>query len=362
MQTLSALLLALVFPLFLFTLINTFSVRTVRPRPDEEFTDFVSILVPLRNEAGNVTGLMDSLLGQQNLPNHEVIVLDDHSQDETPKLLSNYSASHLSVMSGQSLPDGWLGKNFACYQLAKHARGQYLVFVDADVRLTPNAISNSINLMNSLKWEFISPYPRQIAITFLERLTQPLLQWSWFATLPLRIVQRFIRPSTVVANGQFLIVKREAYINSGGHQAVKAEVLDDLELARKLVRSGFKGGVVDGSRVALCRMYSSAKELIEGYTKSQWRAFANPLGAALAIVFLFLTSIAPLILGLSGEIYGWYAYFVIVASRLLVGFKTGSVLSSASLHPLSAGVWIYLIVNSWIQKSRGALTWRGRSL
>lgn len=362
METLSALLLALVFPLFLFSLLNAITVRTVKPGRIEDVSELVSVLAPLRNESQNVSALMSSLLGQDLLRNHEVIVLDDNSEDDTSELLAKYSEPQLSVIFGQSLPESWLGKNFACHQLAERSQGDFLVFVDADVRLDPKAIAASINLMKSLNWDFISPYPRQIAVSFLERLTQPLLQWSWFATLPLRFAQRFMRPSTVVANGQFLIIKRQAYFNSGGHQAVRSEVLDDLELARNLIRSGFKGGVVDGSKIAVCRMYSNAKELVEGYTKSQWRAFVNPYGAAFAVLLLFATSIAPLLLGVLGEIYGWYAYFIMVASRLLVGFKTGSVLSSASLHPLSAGVWIFLIINSWIQKYRGALTWRGRSL
>lgn len=362
MQSLAEFLLAFNLVILAITILNTFTVRVVKNQEMPELNDFVSILIPLRNESKNVPGLIESVLSQKGLGRYEVLTLDDSSTDDTVAQITTYSNPNLNLISGAALQEGWLGKNFACHQLAEKAEGEYLVFVDADVRLSPFAISSSIALMKHLNWNFISPYPRQIALTFLERVTQPLLQWSWFASLPLRLSEKLLRPSMVVANGQFFIVKRDAYKTSGGHEAIKSEVLDDLELGRTLVRSGFSGGVADGSKVANCRMYNSAAELIEGYSKSQWRAFGSPMGATFAALILFATSILPITLGLSGEIFGWYGYFALVTSRLLVAAKTNSVISSASLHPLSAGVWIYLIILSWHRKNRGALTWRGRNL
>jgi glycosyltransferase involved in cell wall biosynthesis len=357
-------LFLLVFNLLLLaiTLLNTFTVRVVRGLETPDISEFVSILIPLRNESQNVPGLIESVINQKGLSRYEVLALDDNSSDDTAEQIRKHSAPILNMKSGAALPDGWLGKNFACHQLAQEAEGEYLVFVDADVRLSPFAVSSSIAFMKGLKWDFLSPYPRQIAITFLERLAQPLLQWSWFASLPLRLAEKLQRPSMVVANGQFFIVSRAAYLKTGGHEAIKSEVLDDLELGRSLVRAGYSGGVADGSKIAFCRMYNSAKELIEGYSKSQWRAFGSPIGAVLAAVILFATSILPITLGLSGETLGWYGYFALVTSRLLVALKTDSVISSASLHPLSAGLWIYLIFISWYRKGRGELIWRGRHL
>jgi hypothetical protein len=109
-------------------------------------------------------------------------------------------------------------------------------------------------------------------------------------------------------------------------------------------------------------MYSSANQLIEGYTKSQWSAFVNPLGALLAISLLTLTSILPFVAGLAGELSGWYLYFAIVMTRVLSGIKTRTIPSTSLLHPLSALIWIYLIAISWIKKYRGELSWRGRKL
>lgn len=366
MQSLALALLLLNLFLLTLTFLNVFTVRKVNFRFKNtklaSIDEKVSILIPLRNESQNVDGLMSSVLNQSNLSDFEVIALDDNSIDQTLFKLQDFSASNLKILSGKDLPQGWLGKNFACHQLAGAASGEYLVFIDADVRLNPDAIAQSIHLMRKLHWEFISPYPRQIAISFLERLAQPLLQWSWFVSLPLRLAERLQKPSMIVANGQFLIIKKRAYINSGGHEVVKSEVLDDMELARALIRSGAQGGVADGSQVAECRMYSNSSELIEGYSKSQWRAFGSPVGALAVCALIFATSVLPFALGLSGNLFGWYGYFAIVLSRLLVAAKTKSVISSATLHPISALLWIYLIINSWVKKWQGSLTWRGRNL
>lgn len=341
---------------------NLLLVRRISAQNLEDVTSSVSILVPLRNEATNASEVIESLLHQNRLNDYEVIALNDGSDDGTEKILQSISHPRFSYIDGEQLPDGWLGKNFACHQLALRSHGEILVFVDADVRLHPLAVNSSIHSMNRWKWSFISPYPRQIAISFIERLAQPLLQWSWFSTLPLRLAENLRKPSMIVANGQFFIVTKAAYIKSGGHESIKNEVLDDLELARSLIKSGFKGHVAEASAIAECRMYSQGKELFEGYSKSQWRAFGNPLGALFASLLLILTSIYPLLSGLSGNLNGWFGYFAVVGTRILVGVKTRSTLSTAFLHPFSAALWIFLIALSWYRKMNGTLQWRGRTV
>jgi hypothetical protein len=229
------------------------------------------------------------------------------------------------------------------------------VFVDADVRLHPYAIASSITKMNKFNWDFISPYPRQISGSFLEKLIQPLLQWSWLASVPLRIAEKFPNRSMTIANGQFFIVKRSAYNTSGGHAAIPDEVLDDLELARLLISKGFKGGVADGSAVASCRMYKSNSQLIDGYTKSLWKAFGGQFGTLVAIFLLYFTGISPY-LGIGAP-----ATFVFL-SRVLAAIKTRSNPAYAFLHPISILILLYLIVLSSIRKSRGTLQWRGRAI
>jgi len=316
----------------------------------------------MRNEAANVHEVLDSATKQEGIAELKILVLDDQSTDETGDLLAAQNDPRIQTFRGEDLPQGWLGKNFASHQIASRSDAEYLVFIDADVRLSPKAIASSIAMMNQLNLDFLSPYPRQIAISWLESLVQPLLQWSWFASVPLRLAERLPRRSMAVANGQFFLVRASAYRKSGGHQEIKSEVLDDIELARLLISKGFRGTVADGSKIAHCRMYSSPKELIAGYAKSQWRAFGNIAGSALMALILLCSSIIPLIAGLLGSPWGWIGFFAIVATRLAVAAKTQSVISSAWLHPLSALAWIALIKYSWIQKWRGALVWKDRKV
>jgi len=344
--------------------INYFALRIVRPDGEATIKESVAILIPMRNESANVEGVIDSTLNQTGLKNSQIFVLEDNSTDETAQLVKKYQ-SEIVIDSGNQLPEGWLGKNFALHQLtslpATHS-AEYLVFLDADIRLEPEAVSSAITLMNTLKWDFLSPYPREIAESFAERLIQPLLQWSWLASVPLRRAERGKRKSMVIANGQFFIVKRSAYDAIGGHQSIKSEVLDDLQLARTLVGAGFIGGVADGSAVAHCRMYTSATELINGYTKSLWKAFGGPIGALATAAILFLIGPWPLIQLIQGDGYALFYFATIIASRVITARRVRTPLWEAILHPLGITFLLYLMALSWIRKSRGTLTWKGRTL
>lgn len=316
----------------------------------------------MRNEARNAQGCIDSVLCQIGISDLKVSVLDDYSSDATGEILKGIKDVRFTWRAGSPLPSGWLGKNFALHTLVQGATSEYLVFIDADVRLRPDAISKMITLMKKLEMDYISPYPQQLAASPIERLIQPLLQWSWFASLPLLLAERSLRPSTVVANGQFFIVRRSAYEKCGGHEEIRMEVLDDMELARSLRRVGARGTVVEASSIATCRMYENGPELVAGYLKSQWRAFGGLLGATIAIKLLALTSIIPALFAINGSVLGMIGYLAIVATRLAVAIRTKSSLLSPWLHPLAVALWIWLIVRSIFLKKSGQLSWRGRTI
>jgi glycosyltransferase involved in cell wall biosynthesis len=318
-------------------------------------------LIPARNEEENIEECLASVGASKGLAHWQVFILDDRSEDGTADILKRYRANfELIKLLGDELPSGWLGKPWACRQLSEHASGKYLVFLDADVRLSPSAISSSIALMERLEWDFISPHPRQIALGFLERLIQPLLQWSWLASVPLRIAERFGIPSMTIANGQFFIVHRDAYAAIGGHEAIKSEVLDDLTLARTLIRAGFTGGVAEGSSVAQTRMYTSSNALVDGYTKSLWKAFGNPFGTFLATALLLSTQILPLLLGIAGYSLGWIAFFVMSLSHALAAIRTRSSTANIFLYPISTFILLVLLGESIRRHIRGKNIWRGR--
>jgi glycosyltransferase involved in cell wall biosynthesis len=336
----------------IITLANVINMRVVGLKGVTTISESVDVLIPMRDEEDNVEGSLKSTLNSELLEASSVYALDDNSTDQTGKLISEFKVNKLI---GSELPAGWLGKVWACHNLSKAGSGKYLVFLDADVRLHPYAIASAITRMNKFGWDFISPYPRQIAGSFLEKLIQPLLQWSWLASVPLRLAEKFPNRSMTIANGQFFVVKRSAYEEAGGHAAIPGEVLDDLELARLLISKGFKGGVADGSAVASCRMYKTNSQLIDGYTKSLWKAFGGQLGTVVAIILLFFTGISPY-LGIGAP-----ATFIFL-SRFLAAIKTRSNPAYAFLHPISIAILLYLIVLSSIRKSRGTLIWRGRTI
>ena len=318
----------------------------------------VSVLLPARDEAHNITACLDTLLAQQPQDRIEIIVLDDGSSDGTREIAE---AAGVRVASGTAPPPGWLGKPHACRQLAELARptSTVLVFVDADVRLEPEAVASAVTLLERHGLDFVSPYPRQVAGSPAERLVQPLLAWSWLTFLPLRLAEHSPRPSLAVANGQFLVVRREAYRRAGGH--VPDAVLDDIALARALRRSGARGGIVDGATLASCRMYDGWTTLRDGYAKSLWAAFGSPRGALGVLAWLSVAYLVPAVAALRGSRAGLIGYAAGVAGRAIAARRTGGrAWPDALAHPVSVVAFGWLLVRSLAGRRRGTLRWKGR--
>jgi hypothetical protein len=259
-----------------------------------------------------------------------------------------------------------LGKPHACAQLAAAARpaSTVLVFVDADVLLSPEAVSAAVDLLRHSGLDLICPYPRQLAITPAERLVQPLLQWSWLTTLPLARAERSLRPSLSAGNGQFLVVDRAAYLRAGGHAAVRGAVLEDIALVRAVKRSGGAGGMVDGTDLATCRMYDGWADLRDGYAKSLWSAFGSPARGTAVMALLGLAYVLPPAAAVVRRSpVGLAGYAAAVTGRLLVARRTGSRAWPDSLaHPASVSLLGLLTATSFRRQARGTLRWKGRPL
>jgi cellulose synthase/poly-beta-1,6-N-acetylglucosamine synthase-like glycosyltransferase len=347
-------------PLILLTIaaVNFVQIRT--PKRTSDLLESVGVIVPMRNEAKNVEGLVATLAAQEG--SSHFYLLDDNSEDQTFELLQRFAGadSRFTVIKGAALDDKWIGKTWALQQLFEASKEDVLVSIDADVRLSNNAINKAVTTMHGARLDFVSPYPRQIAQSFAERLIQPLLQWSWLTTVPLRYAESSGQKSMAVANGQFFVVRRSALISIGGYQTVKHAVIDDVFLARELIKSGSSGTVINGSDIAETHMYSSWNEIEAGYGKSLSKAFGSIVGAVFVVAFLFLTSIAPLILGLLGNVYGWLGFAAIVGTRVLSAIKSRGNLLDSVLHPISVIALIYLIVYSYLM--RGSIQWKGRTV
>ena len=304
---------------------------------------------------------LTSQVGLDEAESVEFLVLDDDSSDTTADLLAavcGHEPRMRLIRSTGPPPDGYLGKPWACAQLAAAAdpKATTLVFLDADVVLTPEALTRTVTLLRAAQLDFVSPYPRQRAHSPAERLVQPLLQWSWLTFAPLRLAESSPHRSLAMANGQLLAVDAERYAAAGGHGSpgVRQAVMEDLALARTLRASGATGGMANGTPIATCRMYDGWEQLRDGYTKSLWAAGGgNPaasLGQLAALSWLYLRP-DPV------------TYAAGVASRLIAARETGArPLPDALAHPLSIATLVGLTARSWQHRLTGRLQWKGRPL
>ncbi|GAA0567225.1 glycosyltransferase [Paractinoplanes ferrugineus] len=332
-------------------------------------TERIAVLLPLRNEADRVRPCLEALLAQRGVADLTIHVLDDGSTDGTAEVVREIAGDRVRLITGADLPPGWLGKPYACHQLAQAAgNADILSFVDADVVLEPDALARAATLLRRIGVTLLSPYP---GIVGAGALVQPLLQWSWLTFLPLRAMERSPRPSLAAAGGQWLIVDAEGYRRSGGHAGVRTEILEDIELARAVKRSGGRIALADGSPAATCRMYDSWHDLTNGYTKSLWASFGSPVAAGFVVVLLLLLYALPpaAALGLAvtgahvGALLALCAYLLGVLGRVVAAAATGTKpWPSALAHPIAIVVFAWLIARSFRLRHRGRLFWRGRRL
>lgn len=324
----------------------------------------VSILVPARDEAHRIAPTIRSLLAQEGLVDVEILVLDDGSSDGTADVVLAAAAGdpRLRVLTGTPPPDGVLGKPHACAQLAAAARGEILVFVDADVVLAPHAVAAAAAILRGPQpLDLVSPWPRQIVAGAAGRLIQPLLAWSWLTTLPLRVAERSARPSMVAANGQFLVIEADALARAGGWRAVAGAVLDDISVARAIRAAGGRTGLADGSTLATCHMYSTGADLRQGYRKSLWAAFGSPAGAVAVAAALAIVYVLPAAAAVTGSRTGTIGYLAAVVGRMSAT-RFGGRPVDALAHPLSVLALLALLVSSWVGRVRGSLQWKGRAV
>jgi hypothetical protein len=354
------------------TVINAFLLR--RPRIDtspRSATRRVSVCIPARDEAARIGPTIASVVAQPSVDVHEVLVLDDGSTDGTAAVVLAAAGGdpRVRVIPGRDLAAGWLGKPHACQQLGEAATGEVLVFLDADVVLAPGAVRASVDLLEQLGVDLVSPYPRQIAVTGAERLVQPLLQWLWLTFLPLRLAERAGSPASMTAaNGQLLAVRRAVWEGVGGHGAVRDAVVEDVWLARAVKRAGGRAIVADGTDLAHCRMYTSWPELRDGYTKSLVTGFGGDAASAATGALLTLAYLVPPAAAVVGAVtgrrdlcrVGWRGYLLAVLGRMVSARRTGGRVADSVAHPASVAALLALTVRSSRARAGGGTLWRGR--
>jgi chlorobactene glucosyltransferase len=260
----------------------------------------ISILIPARNEAAVIGATVRRLLAQ-TYPNFEVIILDDQSTDGTADQACRAAQNdgRLQVVSGEALPPGWLGKNWACHQLARRASGEWLVFADAEVQWSPEALAGLLAEIERSRADVITVWPTQQTESWSERLVVPLMALAVVGYLPLPLVHYTAWPSLAAANGQCLAFRRRAYERVGGHGSVRGEVLEDVLLARRAKAAGLRLRMADGGGLIGCRMYRNWHEVREGFAKNVLAGYGQSiLSLLLATAFHWLVFVAP---------WGWLA-------------------------------------------------------
>ncbi|MGQ9476680.1 MAG: glycosyltransferase [Actinomycetota bacterium] len=253
----------------------------------------VSVLIPARNEVDSVRSCVESIL-EQDYPHLEVLVLDDDSTDSTGEVIRELANrnSRVRALDGKPLPRGWTGKNWACHQLSLAAGGELLLFTDADTVHGPSCVSSAVAALQEEGADLLTALPHQEMRTWGERLTVPILGWSTLCFFPLFLAHRLRAPSLTVAVGQFMLFRKEAYQEVGGHAAVKDQVADDFSLGRAVKAAGMRWLFLDGRNSLRCRMYQDLSSAYRGLAKSLLPAFGNRVlfftfvWSWLAVVFL----------------------------------------------------------------------------
>jgi len=338
------------------------------------YDDRVSVLVPARNEEATIEACIRAIASSEH-PVHEIVVCDDQSTDATPEILQRLGRQipHLRVIRGRPLPDGWVGKPHACHQLASVATGDVLIFVDADTLLAPSAVERVLSFMHPpdgrRRASVVTAVPRQLTGTFIERLVMPLLVMTYTSWLPLLLVSASQDPRFVAANGQLLAVRRDAYHRLGGFAAVAHEIVDDVAFCRHAKERGERVVFADGTAMARCRMYASAKGLWEGFSKNIYEGIGGtPWALALVVALHLAFFVAPYVgvmLALGGMTELLWPSLVGVAANValrgVLALRFDQPLEGLLLHPISVLTLCAIAFNSALWSARGRLTWAGRS-
>ncbi len=282
--------------IFIFTsLINVIFGPFLKREKVSQVSPFVSILIPARNEEKNIEKVIESIL-KQNYPSFELIILNDNSTDRTYEfaiqLISN--VDNAKIINGSPLPDGWLGKNWACKQLSDESKGEILIFTDADNFFDENAISKTLNIINRYNLDMFSVFPQQITNTFWETLIIPIIDLIIYSGLILRTTLLISSSAFAAANGQWIAVKRKAYFEIGGHQAVLNHIVEDVALSRVFKKNKKRILTGAGSGVVFGKMYSNFTEIWNGLSKNVFGLTdfkTIPFFMILAIIIL--TSVLP---------------------------------------------------------------------
>ncbi len=343
-------------------IVNLIYPQKLRSRPQGR-GEMVSVLVPARDEEGNIGNLLSDLISQTYIYT-EILVYDDLSSDRTPEIVNHFSCSdrRVRLINGLELPGGWLGKNHGCYRLAEKAAGRHFLFLDADVRVENDFIQKIVRFAREKEVQLLSIFPVQRMKTAGEWLTVPLMNYILLSLLPLILVRKSRRPSLSAANGQCMLFEAGIYRKLQPHKNMKNSRFEDIDIARSYKRSGMKVACLASAREVSCRMYGGYNDAVKGFSKNVTGFFGNSLTFALLFWIMTTFGIIPVILVFSPPLVLAYIS-VILITRALVALISNQDIQINLLafipQQLSLGV---IIFRSFLNEYYGKYLWKGRTI
>ncbi len=348
------------------TIVNAASWR--RGRVGARFPGRVSVLIPARNEAARLPACLRALAASAH-PIDEILVYDDDSTDGTAEVLGDLSRElpSLRIVRGGALPPGWVGKPHACQRLFEEARGDLLVYLDADVALEPFGLDRLASLFVDHQADVVTALPRQLTRSLVERLVVPFLLLSYVSWLPLELVLRTRDSRLLAANGQVLAMRASTLATLGGFRAVAHEIVDDVAFCRHAKVRGLRVAFIDGTRIAACRMYTSGRAVWEGFSKNIHEGVGGTPALAVVLGLYFTAFVAPYA-ALAAALVAWPALLgpalvgvaALALQQLLLAARWRQPVLGALTHPAGALAVITIALNSARWSLRGDILWAGR--
>ena len=342
------------------TILNLILERPLRPS-DRTGGPFVSVVIPARNEERSIGATVAAMLAQ-TYRELEVIVIDDQSSDRTPEILAAFADPRLTILQGEETPAGWLGKPWALEQGSRRARGELLLFVDADIHYEPKAVASMVDALEESGASMLAILPHIEMRTLGEQVSMMMLPFFVAAGIPLWLGNRWNAVGLALGGGVGNLVRRSAYDAIGGHAALHNAVIDDIGLARQLRAHGLRTRHVITDVLVSARMYHGLREVVAGFEKNVFAFLGNAWSAlALAAVMIWL-HVLPFVLAFTGRPVSIAIVAICTLIRLIIALRSRySVLNAIFLHVPMVLVWLYILLQStWMTIRRREIHWRGR--
>ncbi|MBI9064075.1 MAG: glycosyltransferase [Marinilabiliaceae bacterium] len=331
-------------------------------KPKSQLNDWVSILIPARNEEKNI-GILLASLQQIKYQHVEILVYDDQSTDRTAAIVNEWAASdqRIRLIRSTELKPGWLGKNHACYTMAQAARGAFLLFIDADVTLSGTIVEEAVHTLKKQKLGLLSFFPKQLILSSGEKVSVPIMNYILLTLLPLIFVRHSPFSAHAAANGQFMLFDASIYNKFNPHLTFKNSPVEDISIARHFKKNKVKVSCMLGDKRVSCRMYTSYREALNGFSKNVLMFFGNQ--TLLAILFWSLTTLGFIfIASISLKLFFLYTA-LIVLTRVIVSIISRQHIMSNILFIIPQHVFLlHVISNALMIKRKKNYTWKERKI